>query len=124
METTVMVEDTEVTAPIPVDTEITAQIPAGMEILAPIPVGTEISAPTLAVTEISAGQMAGHSIMVAMDWFKLSENFLISSRSLSLDMICFTSRYEIKTFIYSFWWILFIIFKGSDVYRRYLWDHS
>ena len=50
--------------------------------------------------EISAGQMAGHSIMVAMDWFKLSENLLISSRSLSLDMICFTSGYEIKTFIY------------------------
>ena len=117
METSVTVEMVE-------DTEVTAPIPAGMEISAPIPVGTEILAPTLAVTEISAGQMAGHSTMVVMDWFKLTENFLISSRSLSLDMICFTSGYEIKTFIYSFWWILFIIFKGSDVYRRYLWDHS
>ena len=82
------------------ETSVTVEMAEDTEVMAPIPVGTEISAPTLAGTEISAGQMAGHSIMVAMDWFKLSENLLISSRSLSLDMICFNSRYEIKTFIY------------------------
>ena len=105
METTVtveMVEDTEVTAPILVVTEI----------LDPILAGTEISDPILVGTEVSADQMADHSIMVAMDWFKLSENLLILSLSLSHDKICFTSRYEIKTFIYSIWLILFFVEMG------------